>query len=174
MARRKTKKSKPSPRKKTASKPTAKQPTFPSVSPGRRIDIVGIVLVLFGVLTLISLFTQSTGNITGWWIKNLSIAIGWGVYILPLALIIFGLWLLLRNLEHFPSVSAERVVGVGLIFFNLTAWFHLVIDGGYPEAQIGSGGGYIGAFFQLGLVRMLGNGRIRGLGNPWRRFGNHE
>jgi S-DNA-T family DNA segregation ATPase FtsK/SpoIIIE len=154
MARRTSKKS--TPRKRNKSKSKATTPLFSELSPQRRIDIFAIVLILIGLLTLVSIFTQTSGSVTGWWVRNLSIAIGWGVYILPLALIALGAWMLLRNIERLPSLSAERIVGILLFFTNLTAWFHLILDGGFPEAQMGTGGGYIGAASKLLLVRTLG------------------
>lgn len=157
MARRTTKKTSA---KKRTSKPSTKQvkrePILAGIPPQRRIDIFGILLMLIGVLTLVSLFTQATGSITGWWVKNLSIAMGWDVYLLPLALAGIGAWMLLRNMDKLPQLSAERIVGFLLFFINLTAWFHLFIDGGFPEAKLGTGGGYVGAFFKITLVRTLG------------------
>lgn len=156
MARRTVKKSKPRQSSKTKARPKPKEPLLSGISPQRRVDIFAIILLLIGALTLISLFTQSSGSVTGLWVKSLSMGIGWGVYILPLALIIMGAWMLFRNMEHLPRLSAERTVGIILIFLNLTAWFHLFIDGGYPEARIGSGGGYIGAAVKQEFVRTLG------------------
>jgi len=156
MARRKTKKPKTQQRGKSTSKTKLKEPLLSGVPPQRRIDIFGIILLLIGTLTLISLFTQASGTITGWWVKNLSIGMGWGVYILPLGLIIMGTWMLFRNIETLPHLSVERIVGILLLFINLTAWFHLSIDGGFSDAQIGIGGGYVGAVIKLGFVRTLG------------------
>lgn len=156
MARRTSKKSRSSKRSKSTAKKQPRKPILSRISPQRQIDIFGIVLALIGLLTLISLFTQTTGSVTGWWVSTLSKAIGWGIYILPLALIGLGAWMLLRNIEKLPALSAERLVGTLLFFINLTVWFHLVIDGGFPEAQAGSGGGYVGAAFKIALVRMLG------------------
>ena len=158
MARRTVKKSKAkqSSKKKASTRARPKEPLLSGVPPQRRVDIVGIILLLIGILTLISLFTQSSGSITGWWVQNLSKLIGWGIYILPFALMIMGTWMLFRNMEKLPRLSAERSVGIVLLFLNLTAWFHLAIDGGFPEASLGSGGGYIGAAVKLGFVRTLG------------------
>ncbi len=157
MARRTSKK--PSSKKRT-SKPSAKQvkrePILARIPPQRRIDIFGIILLLIGLLTLVSLFTQTTGSITGWWVKNLSMAMGWDIYLLPLTLAGIGAWMLLPNMDKLPQLSAERIVGFLLFFINLTAWFHLFIDGGFPEAKLGTGGGYVGAFFKITLVRTLG------------------
>ncbi|MDY6872671.1 MAG: DNA translocase FtsK 4TM domain-containing protein [Chloroflexota bacterium] len=159
MARRKTKRSKSTKRTRKTKNTRQKdrKPLLESVSPERRIDIIGIILLLIGLLTLISLFSNTTGNVTGWWVRILSQAFGWGVYILPLALIGFGAWMLMRNLEKLPKLSAERVVGLILLFINLTAWFHLFINGASVEAKAGTGGGYVGAFFKITLARTLGN-----------------
>ena len=156
MARRPVKKSTAKQSSKTKARSKAKEPLLASVSPQRKVDIFGIIFLLIGTLTLISLFTQSSGSVTGWWVTNLSMLIGWGVYVLPLALIIMGTWMLFRNMEQLPRLSGERTIGIILFFLNLTAWFHLIIDGGYPEASLGSGGGYIGAVVKQGFVNTLG------------------
>ncbi|MDY6847046.1 MAG: DNA translocase FtsK 4TM domain-containing protein [Chloroflexota bacterium] len=157
MARRKTtKKAKTSKRRKTSSKSTRKKINFSGITPQRRIDILAIFLVLIGFLTLISLFTQTHGRLTAWWISNLRKAIGWGVYIMPLAFIGIGSWLLLRNFDQFPKITTERIIGILLLFINLTAWFHLFIDGYFTDARAGIGGGFIGAAIKIGLVTALG------------------
>ena len=157
MARRKTaKKAKSKQSKKFTIKSIIEKVNLPQISPQRRVDIFAILLLLIGFLTLISLFTQSSGSLTRWWVNNLSKAFGWGVYILPFALIGIGGWLLLRKVEKFPKISAERIVGMILLFINLTAWFHLFIDGRFSAAEAGAGGGYTGAAIKIGLVTALG------------------
>ena len=156
MARRTAKKSKSTKRTKTTSKQVRREPILAGISPQRRIDIFGIILLLIGLLTIVSLITSTTGSVTGWWVTNLSIAMGWDVYLLPLVLILIGGWMLLRNMDKLPQLSAERIVGFLLIFVNLAAWFHLFIDGAFPEAAAGTGGGYLGAFFKITFVRTLG------------------
>ena len=157
MARRTSNKTKSKKRTSNSkSKQVNREPLLAGIPPQRRIDIFGILLLLIGLLTLVSLFTQATGSITGWWVKNLSIAMGWDVYLLPLALAGIGGWMLLRNMDNLPQLSAERIVGFLLFFVNLPAWFHLFIDGSFSEAKLGTGGGYVGAFFKITLVRTLG------------------
>ncbi len=154
MARRTAKKTQKSSKK--TSKPTPRKRIFSGISPQRWFDIAGISLALISLLTIISLFVQNTGSITGWWVANLSMAFGWGVYLLPMALMGLAVWVFLRNNENMPSLSIERLMGIMLLFINLIVWFHLLLDGGYPEAQAGSGGGYIGAAIKILLVRTLG------------------
>jgi len=156
MARRKSKTTKArKPSKKTSSK-RSKQPIQSRISPQRRIDILGIILTLIGVLTMVSLLTKNTGSLTGWWVNTLSQVMGWGVFIFPLILIFPGVWILLRHTEKIPAISVELILGLILLFINLTGWLHLIIDGGYTEAKAGAGGGYIGAAISIFLVRTLG------------------
>ncbi|MBG0788578.1 MAG: DNA translocase FtsK, partial [Anaerolineaceae bacterium] len=156
MARRTSKKSKSTKRTKTTSKQVKREPILSGISPQRRIDIFGIILLVIGLLTIVSLITSTAGSVTGWWVTNLSIAMGWDVFLLPVVLILIGGWMLLRNMDKLPQLSAERIVGFILVFINLAAWFHLFIDGGFPEAAEGTGGGYLGAFFKITFVRTLG------------------
>lgn len=153
MARRTSKKSK-STKKRTQS--PSRKPIFSEISPKRWVDILGISLLFIGVLTIISLFTKNKGSVTGWWIAGLGKIMGWGVYIFPLALIGLAVWVFLRNKERLPALSFERLAGIILLFINLITWFHLILDGGYPEAQMGAGGGLIGAAIKLFIVRTLG------------------
>ncbi len=122
----------------------------------RKLDFLGIFLALIGFLTLLSLLSSQRGTVTGAWIDALSKAAGWGVWALPLALLAVGLWLVFRRIESLPQLSAERLTGVILLYLNLLAWLHLAAGGGWEQAALGKGGGYIGAFFQRGLVRALG------------------
>ncbi len=157
MARRKTgKKAKPKQRKKLNIISHLKKINLPKISPGRQVDIFAVLLMLIGFLTFVSLFTQSNGSLTRWWITNLGKAIGWGKYILPFALISIGIWVLLRKVKRFPKISTERILGISFLFINLITWFHLIIDGHLIEAQAGTGGGFTGAAIKIGLVTALG------------------
>ncbi len=122
----------------------------------RKLDFLGIFLALVGFLTLLSLISSQRGTITGAWIDAISKAAGWGAWVLPLALLAVGLWLVFRRIESLPQLSTERLTGVILLYLNLLAWLHLFAGGTWEQAELGLGGGYIGAFFQRGLVRALG------------------
>ena len=130
-----------------------------SIPPARRMDILGVILAILGLLTLLSLFSANKSSLTGDWIKILSEVFGWGVYILPVGLVVMGAWLVARNVSRLPALSIERVFGLLLLFTGLLPAFH-GIDGptssAVLRAQAGSGGGYVGSFFQRGLVDGLG------------------
>ncbi|NLN70023.1 MAG: DNA translocase FtsK [Chloroflexi bacterium] len=156
MARRSVKQSEAGHRRKQKSKAKPQEHLLSKVTPQRQIEIFAILLVLVGLLTLISLFTQSSNQLTAWWVKNLSVLVGWGVFILPLAIILIGLWVLFKNLERIPKLSLVRIFGILLLFVNLTTWFHLIVDGSFLDARAGQGGGYLGAAFKIGFVQLLG------------------
>ncbi len=123
-------------------------------------DIVGVVMALVGLITLLSLFSARNGELTSYWIRALEFIFGWGVYILPIGLIVLGAWLVARNVDRLPELSLERIVGMILLFVGLLVTFHWVsgtVADAIPRAANGTGGGYIGALLQQGLVGALGD-----------------
>ena len=145
----------PKPAPKAASRTKKRAParkrsdwSWGKVSPERKLDILGIGLALVGLLTLLSLLSPSHGTITGAWVQLLSQVAGWGTFVLPLTLLIVGLWLLFRNIEKLPLLSGVRLTGIVLVYLNLLAFLHLLAGGGRELAQTGQGGGYLGFLFE--------------------------
>lgn len=140
--------------------PPAPSPSFwENLSPERRLDVVGIILAILGILILLTLFASSRSAITGGFIHLLSQAVGWGIYVLPIFLITFGLWLILREIERIPPLSLERAVGSILLFIWFLTVMHTIIAA--PEmaavaAQDGAGGGYVGGLIERVLWFSLG------------------
>jgi S-DNA-T family DNA segregation ATPase FtsK/SpoIIIE len=130
-----------------------------SISPERRMDILGVVMALVGLLTLLSLFSANRSTLSGDWVGWLAQAFGWGVYILPVGLVVLGAWLVARNVDRLPKLNIERIVGMILLFAGLLVTFH-GLDGSnasaIDRANAGQGGGYVGAFLQQGLVGAIG------------------
>ena len=152
-------------RKTASSKPAARHsaPPEPSLwdklSPERKLDVIGIVLAVAGILILLTLLASSHSILTGGVILFLRQMFGWGTYVLPVGLIGFGLWLILRKIERIPPLSMERAVGSGLMFVWLLTVMHSLEAA--PEAAMaaasdGVGGGYIGSLFERLLWFSLG------------------
>jgi S-DNA-T family DNA segregation ATPase FtsK/SpoIIIE len=127
-----------------------------SISPERKIDLVGILLAVIGLLTALSLLSTTHGTLTGWWFETIGLLVGWGVYLVPVVLLVIGLWLVLRNIERLPVLSVERIIGILLLFLDLVVWIHVLAGGGLDLAKAHQGGGYVGGLLEMGLVSTLG------------------
>jgi S-DNA-T family DNA segregation ATPase FtsK/SpoIIIE len=121
------------------------------LSPERKLDIVGILLAVAGILILLTLFASSRSVLTADALLLLARTFGWGLYVLPIALFIFGIWLILRRNERLPVLSLERTVGSVLLFVWLLTLMHSIIAQPVMAdvaANDGAGGGYIGGLFE--------------------------
>jgi S-DNA-T family DNA segregation ATPase FtsK/SpoIIIE len=136
-------------------------PTFwESLSIDRRLDLIGVVLAVSGLLTLLSLISAKRSALTGGLIRFLGQVFGWGVYLLPVGLIVIGVWLVLRKIERIPTFSMERVTGVTLLYVWLLTAMHAVIATPQMAEQAaldGVGGGYFGSLFERILWIGLGS-----------------
>src|SRR5512136_1038923 len=118
-----------------------------NVSPERRMDILGVVMAIVGLLTILSLFSVTRSQLSSSWVKLLSQVFGWGVYLLPLGLVILGAWLVARNVDRLPALTLERIIGILLLFTGLLAAFHALngpVENALARAYEGKGGGYLG------------------------------
>lgn len=127
----------------------------------RKLDLLGIVLALTGLLTLLSLLSSNHGRLSSGWLAFLGKVFGWGMYLLPMGLIVFGLWLVMRYFERLPRLDFSRALGVVLVYILLLAWFHFV---NFPADQVANfdlavragGGGFIGGIILAVLQPALG------------------
>ncbi len=128
------------------------------LSPERKLDVVGLVLAGSGMLLLLGLLAVQRSPLIGGVIRLLSQLFGWGIYILPFTLLIFGLWLVFRRIETLPALTLERVIGSLFFFLWLLVAFHAVfpLDESWLAASYGRGGGWIGSVLQRLLWNLLG------------------
>ncbi len=130
--------------------------SWKSLSLDRKLDIAGVILALLGLLTLLSLASTQNGRLTGLWMGALYWLAGWGAFILPVALIAIGLWLIFRKIEKLPTPSLTRMIGLVLLYLAFLTILHLMGGGGLDVAKNGEGGGHIGLVFERLLVEGLG------------------
>jgi DNA segregation ATPase FtsK/SpoIIIE, S-DNA-T family len=154
----------------SAQKKSGKGPSRPKISlrfPGsdlsldRKLDSLGVVLSLLGLLNFLVLISPTNSKPIEFIITSFGLAFGWGRFVLPIFLIIFGLWLVMRHIESIPRLTLERSVGLLLFFLILLIGMHFSqLEEGraanYALAQQGLGGGYVGAFFLTSLQTTLG------------------
>jgi S-DNA-T family DNA segregation ATPase FtsK/SpoIIIE len=130
-----------------------------SLSPERRLDVVGVIMALIGLFIALILFSAQRSALTGSAVAILSRLLGWGLYILPLGLILMGTWLVLRRIEKLPPLSLERAIGIILLFLWLLAAMHSIlvpVELAEDAALAGWAGGYVGSLFERILFNALG------------------
>ena len=133
-----------------------------SLTRERKLDLIGLLLVVLGVFTLVDLVTPSQGAITGAWTSIFRKGFGWGTAAVPIVMVSSGLWLLLRSLgDRLPRPSAEQAVGGIMLYLALLVVLHVALDlrgepSGWEAALEGRGGGMIGAALLSVLIGAVG------------------
>lgn len=95
----------------------------------------------------------------GAWARFLDHLVGWGIYILPIGLIVVGFWLILRRIERLPRMAIERLIGAILLYLNLLAFLNLLFGKNTTSpslAEAAEGGGFIGGILLNILITPLG------------------
>ncbi|MGQ9600648.1 MAG: DNA translocase FtsK [Anaerolineae bacterium] len=121
-------------------------------------EILGILLLLLGLLTLLSLIPVERGALMESWIDLLQKAVGWGVWLMPIGFGGVGLWLIFIGLGRDLQIEREKPWGALLLFLLGLALLHLITGGEEPQelAMRGRGGGYLGYGVSQLLVLALG------------------
>ncbi|MGB8253519.1 MAG: DNA translocase FtsK 4TM domain-containing protein [Anaerolineaceae bacterium] len=125
--------------------------------PDRKLDLWGILLIVFGAVSTLGLISYPEGGFAIWWVNLLGSLTGWGIYPLALGSVILGLWVLLRNKPFLPQLSPQRVIGGFLLSLNLLSWFHLFAGGTREIIPTGDGGGYTGYGVLSAILSMFGD-----------------
>ncbi len=131
---------------------------FQRLSVNRQLDILGYFIGIIGILSFVTLLPPQKGNFTGAWAQFLQNTFGWGAWLFPLGLLVLGIWLVARNLDTIPQLSAERGAGLFLIFLWLLSLLQAFDPQGLLRldfSEIKSGGGYVGSlFFNLLYIKL--------------------
>lgn len=144
--------------------PAPESPPPPKgLSLDQKLDIVGILLILAGILILLALFSPANSSVTAPVLKLLSQLFGYGKYLVPIGLILLGLWIVLRHFgdtQSVPRLAPERVMGwLGVYLIALISLHFLIAPDKSSLMKIaeeGNGGGYIGAYLLMMLFDSLG------------------
>lgn len=118
-------------------------------------------MALTGLLTLLSLLSANHGWLSSGWLGFLGKAFGWGMYLLPLGLIVFGLWLVMRYFERLPTLDVSRALGFVLAYILILAWLHFFSfpanrAANFDLAARAGGGGFVGSLILAVLQPALG------------------
>ncbi|HMN12152.1 MAG TPA: DNA translocase FtsK 4TM domain-containing protein [Bellilinea sp.] len=139
--------------RRTSSK--ARSSGWSAISKETKLNILGGVLMLVGALVLVSMYSaKGTFNT---WVDGLNKVAGVGTFVLPIMLLLIGLWLILKNFGRSPAITFQRALGAVLLYLNILAWVHYILGNTKELAEAGKGGGYIGYFISNGLATGLGS-----------------
>ena len=122
----------------------------------QRLDIIGILLCILGFFSIIGFFYRSTDNMFGQWGLFLSNTFGWMVYVVPLSVTLFGIWLILRRFDSTPSITLERIVGILFFFISFTIWVHIFAMQTIVSPLAHQGGGFFGRLLTIPLIDGFG------------------
>lgn len=151
-------------RKKTRRKPRKKSTNWQQyINALLNPAIWGVVFVLLGLVSLLSLLTAKPGTLTGWWLGQLSFVVGVGVYWTPVLFIVLGIFLYLQGSNHTHGFTFPRLLGVLTIWLVMQAAAHMLgspIDNiQHAALQPGDYGGWIGWVLSQSILSTLGLGR---------------
>lgn len=121
-------------------------------------EVYGIALIAGALIFMIFLFTNITGVLGEWLIIISRYIVGFGVYVIPLVLILWGL----AFLFHRPEKNLE-IAGIGYLiaFISFVSIVHLLYlgknaDNSFSNYGILNNGGYIGAVIAFGFRTLIG------------------
>ena len=123
-----------------------------------RPQVIGIVILVAGLVTLLSLIPGERGSMMGPWIALLEQGVGWGVWLMPVAFFGLGVWLIRLGLGRNSAADWEELAGALVLFVFGLAFVHLLAGGDEPGAlaAAGGGGGYLGYTISRLLVSWFG------------------
>ncbi|MBA4384505.1 MAG: cell division protein FtsK [Anaerolinea sp.] len=139
------------------SKKSGKSFNVSNLTLDQKIDFIGGLMAVIGILSLVAFFARNNGPVTMWVAQTMAKIAGWGGFIIPVILTIGGLYLVFRSFERLPHLSGGRSTGVILLYLNVLGWMHYVKGGGLTTARAGQGGGLIGAGIDILLGGSLGS-----------------
>jgi S-DNA-T family DNA segregation ATPase FtsK/SpoIIIE len=122
----------------------------------QKLNFIGGLLIIVGLLSFVALFARKNGALTNWVAITTAKIAGLGGFIIPVGLIVLGVYLVMRKMDKLPHISGGRTAGIVLLYLNILTWFHFFEGGGMVSAKAGKGGGVIGAAIDLLLLDTLG------------------
>jgi S-DNA-T family DNA segregation ATPase FtsK/SpoIIIE len=124
----------------------------------QKIDIFGIFLIGLGGLTILSMVSSQQGEVPRQWIGFLRDTFGLGFFVVPIVLLLLGLWLVLRKFEKTPRLTREQIAGLIVLF--VIALISMGLIDRAAAGSIGTGllGALTGALGQIGSVVLLAVG----------------
>jgi len=121
-------------------------------------QILALVVVAVGTITLLAVFGVTDGRWANAWVELLRHLVGWGIYPLAASIVLAGLLWLQYLLDQAIHWRWRPFVGAELVFFSLLGLTHSLLGRGDPWAWIERdwGGGLVGWGLSVILSTYLG------------------
>ena len=117
--------------------------------------IAAILLVMFGLVSLMGLVGVTSGWMIDWWTITLRSWFGWGVWIVPLSALGIGLAMLVHNFGIHLRVIWWRVIFAEIAFVCALGLLQMWTNATLKTATAGSAGGIAGWTLSLMLTDAL-------------------
>ena len=82
----------------SSSRSSSSRQSQSALTTDQKLNFIGGLLLVVGVLSLVALFTSKNGALTGWVAQTTAKIAGIGGFIIPIALIISGVYLVLAKI----------------------------------------------------------------------------
>lgn len=150
---------KPDPVQRYQVKPEFWDSIFDSIPPWAD-EIVAIVLIVFGIVSLLSLLNlSSNATISSAWSNALATAFGYGSALVCFGIFGLGILILMPKLGLEIKFPTRRILALEIGFLSVLALLHLLVPD--PElrtlARIGRGGGQVGWALSSIVTWLLGS-----------------
>ena len=123
-------------------------------------EIVALVLVVFGIISLLSLFNVSPdATVARAWANALSSVFGYGSLLVAPGIVALGLVLLVPRLGIMPGLPPRRILALQIAFLALLAMLHVASGGSEWRAiaRAGQGGGIVGWGLSVVIAGLFGS-----------------
>ncbi len=147
--------------KSSSRKPKGRRQSM-SLTPQQKLDLIGVVLALFGLLLAFAFFSPSQGVLTSGLKNILGQIFGLGRFIIPFILVAIGFYIFARHFKtDLPYLAPEQILGCIVLFVGTLVTMHFA-HAWYSGTALdilaanGGGGGWIGAIFLDRIVIWFG------------------
>jgi len=89
-------------------------------------EILGLLVLALAAITILGLFSITSGVLSNWWARLLRRVFGWGAYLVAVGLAAAGISLLLSNLGQELTAGWKIIIGLEIIFVAGLALVHLL------------------------------------------------
>jgi DNA segregation ATPase FtsK/SpoIIIE-like protein len=121
-------------------------------------EVVGFILVVFGILSLLSVLNVTAdASVSIAWSNALTTAFGYGALVISIGIFLLGVIVLLREFGFNIQLPLSRILALEISFLALLALVHLATGGSEPRAiaRAGAGGGAIGWALSTPFANLL-------------------